>query len=142
MAASALRNKLLHVGSVLREDGDANAGVDGQLVPADQLRGAQGRETLIGHQVGVAPIRDLRQQDRELVTAQTSEGVLGAQAAPQPLRNHDEHPVSDFVPKAVVDVLEPIEVQEQNRHCRIASLRHREGPLQPVVKQRPVRQPG
>ena len=59
--------------------------------------------------------RGVRQQDRELVTAQPGDGVPASHGPPQPLGDLDEEQVAEVVAVGVVDVLEAVQVQHQHR---------------------------
>ena len=64
-------------------------------------------------------------------------GGLGQRAA-----GRGERPVAGVVAVAVVDVLEPVEVAEQQRQLAPGRERAGHGLLQPLVERAPVRQPG
>ena len=55
------------------------------------------------------------EQDRELVAAEAGHDVAGPQAGRQPFGERNEHAIADLVTQAVVDDLEPIDVEEQHR---------------------------
>ena len=59
-------------------------------------------------------VRDVLEQNRELVAAQPGNGVALAQRGAQARRDRLQHPVAGVVAERVVDVLEVVEVQEQN----------------------------
>ena len=67
---------------------------------------------------------------------------LSRTALGQPLRDRLQQLVAGVVAERVVDALEVVEVEEQARDLRAVALRLREDLLQPLVEQRPVRQPG
>ena len=50
--------------------------------------------------------------------------------------------VADAVPQRVVDVLEPIEIEEQQRGERAVALGARQRQLEAIAEQKPVREPG
>ena len=54
-------------------------------------------------------------QDGELVTAEARDDVAGSQDAAQPVRERREQAVADFVAERVVDDLETVEVDEEDR---------------------------
>ena len=58
---------------------------------------------------------DVRQEHGELVAAEPGDHVAGAQRALDPLRDDLEQPVADLVAEGVVDLLEPVEVEEEQR---------------------------
>ncbi|MCK7502145.1 MAG: hypothetical protein MZW92_78675 [Comamonadaceae bacterium] len=60
-------------------------------------------------------VQDAAQHECEFVAANPGQHVVGAHAAPQTLGDAAQDLVPDGVAERVVDVLEPIEVQEQDR---------------------------
>jgi hypothetical protein len=58
--------------------------------------------------------RDIRQQNRELVTAKAGQGRVRCQEGREPPTDRDEELVARGVAEAVVDPLEPVEVEEEN----------------------------
>ena len=64
--------------------------------------------------VGVLVLAD----DHELVAAEAGHRVVAADDAPEPFGHRDEERVADGVAPAVVDELEPVEVDEQHGHRR------------------------
>ena len=61
---------------------------------------------------------DVLEQDDELVAAEARRGVGGAHAPDQPPRGLAQELVAGRVAEAVVDVLERVEVDEQDRGAR------------------------
>src|SRR5262249_3409930 len=57
------------------------------------------------------------EENRELVAAQARERVAAAQTRFEPARGRDEQLVADHVPEAVVDDLESIEIQVEDREA-------------------------
>ena len=55
------------------------------------------------------------EEDGKLVASESCHGVGRPNARAQPPRNRDEQLIADEMAEAVVDPLEPIEVEEQNR---------------------------
>jgi hypothetical protein len=75
-------------------------------------RVVQRRPQLLGHADGALG-RGVRQQHGELVAAQPGDGVDPPQHARHPAGDLGEQPVAVVVAEGVVDVLEPVEVQQQ-----------------------------
>ena len=69
-----------------------------------------------------------RQQDGELVAAQPGDGVAVAQHRPQPRADLAEQLVAVGVPEGVVDLLEAVEVDEQQRDLAVGAGRRRPAP--------------
>ncbi len=83
---------------------------DGGKDPLDQagdlvLRGAAGR------------------QHHELVAAEAGDEVIGSNGGPQPRSDADEQVVPDLVSEAVVDDLQPVEVEEDHDRGRTHAVR-------------------
>src|SRR5258707_700178 len=60
------------------------------------------------------------EQDRELVAAEAADGVVRPYTLTQSLGDLDEHAVAHVVAEAVVDDLEAVEVEEQQRRGVVA----------------------
>src|SRR5690606_16407025 len=101
--------------AVLAQRGDANAGTDhqGALVQFQWL--VQLFEDALCHPLGVADAGHAVEQHDELVAAEAEQLVAGAQAAVETLRHFHQHAVADGVAEAVVDQLEAVQVDEQQR---------------------------
>ena len=82
------------------------------------------------------------QQDRELVTTEPRHDVLRTEHVEQPRADLLQQPVSDVMAERVVDLLEPVQVQQHHRE-RLPALRRRpELLVDASAEQQPVRQPG
>ena len=83
------------------------------------------------------------QQHRELVAAEPGDRVLGPDGAGQPGGGDLEQPVAGVVAEGVVDLLEPVEVEQEQRHRRARSARA-SAPASAICgdQQLAVRQPG
>lgn len=60
-------------------------------------------------------VLDVLEQDHELIAAEPDERIARAQTALQAPSDLDEHEIADNVPQAIVDGLEAIQIQEQDR---------------------------
>lgn len=80
--------------------------------------------------------------DDELVPGQVGKRVVRTTHPSQTSSGRDQELVARAVPEAVVDLFEPVEVDEQHRHRVAGALAAREGVLQPVEQEHPVRQSG
>ena len=78
----------------------------------------------------------------ELVAAQAAYAVLLPHARRQALRHFDQQAVADVVPLGVVERLEVIQVEDQQRAVDAAAVAGRQRVSQAVHQQAPVRQPG
>ena len=99
---------------VVREERDADAGVDVDVDAADRERflerGAQPQARGAGRGL-VAGLED----DRELVAAQPRQRVVLAQQLLQPRADLAQHLVAGVVAERVVELLEAVEVDQQQR---------------------------
>ena len=68
-----------------------------------------------GDRPGALQVGGGRQQDRELVAAQARDRVAVADAVVQALGELDQQQVADVVAKGVVDLLEAVEIEQQER---------------------------
>lgn len=138
---------------VVRVDRDPDAGADHDLVLAHQHRLLQCLLDALGNAQGVVGAAQRLGHDGELVAPQprhgealfqigTAYGVTAPQGGPEPCRHLLQQPVAGVVPQAVVDVLEPVEVEEHQRHRLPAAARAGDGQTQAVAEQRSVGQTG
>ena len=153
VARLAARLRLVHRGvgvahdlvgvEVLREpDRDADAGRREDLAAADRERRAQRLLDAEGDHVGLLLLDEAVQQDRELVAAQPGQRVALPQAAFEAAGDRDQQLVADEVAEAVVDHLEPIEIEIQDGEpVAVAPLLELvEAPAQAFDEQRAVAQ--
>ncbi len=144
----------LGVGAVHRAQGDADAGGDHHIVPAQVHGPAQHLVHAPGHHGSILGIVDFAQQDGELVAAQPrqlraggielrpGDGVRAAHAAGQAPGGLHQHQVAGAVAEGVVDALEVVQVQEQHRQHAAVAARQVQGLVDPLLEQQPVRQAG
>lgn len=113
--------ELVHVTAVLRQQGDADAGVHAQLDAVDVVGvSTEPIEQVLGDGCGLCLVGQVREQDRELVTAQAGHHVGGSSRAAQRTGYLGQHAVPGRVPQRVVDRLETVEVQHEQ--CGVASV--------------------
>ena len=125
----------------LRGDGDADADRHHQLSTAHLDGIAQGVGHACGDKVRLGG-SGLNAHHHERVPAEAGHGVRRADRVLQPMCHLDQKLVADRLSVCVVDVLEAIEVEEQDRHRTTSSGGRVKSLRQPVVQQCPVRQPG
>jgi hypothetical protein len=99
--------------AALPGQGDADARPHQHRGPVQVERLGEVGDDALGDPRGAVGVGAL-QQHRELVAAEPGRGVLGPQAGAQALRHRDQQRVTHGMPKAVVDPLEVIEVDEQH----------------------------
>ena len=128
-------------GAMLGRNRDADAAVHVEVQPFDGERLLHGRNQLARGELG-AGLSDAGQHDRELVAAEARDGIRFAQLELQPVPDFAQHGIAHQMPHRVVDLLEPVEVHDQHRQRVARAQRIGDGHLEPVLKQRPVRQIG
>ncbi len=94
--------------------GDTDARAAEQFVLAHLERLAEGLQQALGEGLGLLAEGALEQDD-ELVAAEAGEQRLGRRVAAQALGDAAQQQVADVVAEGVVDVLEVVEVEEQQR---------------------------
>ena len=111
-------HQLVRLDAVLRVHRDADAGLhlEHHLLEGERLD--QRVADPAGQLDRLAVRRDPRQVHRELVAAQARHHVVRAQHAPDALREQREQLVADVVPERVVDLLEPVQVQQAQHERR------------------------
>ena len=124
------------------DDRDAEAGTHGELLVLDGQRHGERLDDPLGR-VG----RGLRavgalEQHGELVAAEAGGGVARADARRQPLRDLVEHLVAGRVAEAVVDGLEVVEVDEDDRQPVVLAPRAGDGVAHALAEQRAVGEVG
>ena len=128
-----------------RQDRDADARVDEQLLTAPDERGLQDGQqppSDVGRRRD--PGRDGRilDKDSELVAAHPRDRVPGAEGRAQALGDADQDGVALAVPQAVVDRLEVVEIDEEDRQRPRIALVERQGVVQPIDEERAVGKAG
>ncbi|MNM84301.1 hypothetical protein D3C81_963850 [compost metagenome] len=102
------------IGAVLRVQAGADARAGEELVFAGLERRAEAGQQFVGDMTGVAGLVQTGQQDDELITAQARHCIDIAHLFFQALGDAFEQQVADRMAKAVVDVLETVEVEKQH----------------------------
>ena len=100
---------------------------EAQLVLADAVGLAELVQQLLRHRRGLARLGDVLQQHAELVAADARDEVVAAHAGAQARGDHLQQAVADLVAEAVVDLLEVVQVEEQERRGLVVApgVRHR-----------------
>eukprot|EP01136_Pigoraptor_vietnamica_P033089 Opistho-1_new@95611 len=111
-------DQVVHRLAVVRVHRDADARGDAEAHALERERLPQHLEHAPRNGLGTARI-GLVQQHHELVATEPRHGVDLAQAGLQPLGHLDEHAVAEHVTERVVDLLEAVEVEEQQRERRL-----------------------
>src|SRR5262245_12559033 len=83
---------------------------------------------------------DAWQEDRELVPAKPRHGVRSTERVMEARTHPAQYFVTDVVAEGVVDVLEAIQVEQEDRQRAARPLRREQGLRKPVLEQGPVGQ--
>ncbi len=128
---------------MIRRDGDADAGADLDAVAGQQERFGQelGDPRRKLGRAG-ALIRTGFLDDGELVAAEPRQHVIGAHGGFQPLRHLAQQRIAGAVAEGIVDVLEAVEVEHQDRERQAADAELAVHLVEPGQKEGAVRQPG
>ena len=123
-------------------EGDADAGPHQDLlaIQIDRLR--QERHNATRQRLGRVQSDLAGPKDGELVAAQPCQGVGAPDAALEALRHPTEQKIAGGMAQRVVDVLEAVEVEAQDRRWPVASPPAGEHALEPVLEQHTVGQSG
>ena len=125
-----------------RGQGDARAHREEVLAAVeDQRPGHRGREPL-GDLGDAAPRVDVGADHDELVAAQARDGVGHPHRGGQPRRQGEQHLVAGGVAEGVVDRLEAVEVEHEDRDVDALALPAGQGVSEAVERERAVGQPG
>lgn len=107
---------------IVRVEADADTQRDAQHLPLDVVWLAQHDKEFFCDTAGILGRSDLGEQDHELVTPLTADGVDVAHAAPKPICHFLEQAVTHRMAKLVIDGLEGIKVEvEQGDHMPVSS---------------------
>ena len=87
---------------------------DAELLGLDRKRGREHFEQTLGEARHLIGSFDVLEQDGELVAAEPGGGVAGPELVLEPLRGSYEQLVARSVTEAVVDRLEPVEVEHDD----------------------------
>ncbi len=122
-------------------DRDADARADDHLMTVDLVGFAHHVDDAACQHARIRDIRNGRLQNGEFVAAHARDGVGLAHQLAQALADGFEQLVACGMAHRVVDVLEVVEIEEMGRH-HLSALGARQGVVQPLVEQYPVRQAG
>ena len=121
-----------------RGGGDTDADPDVQPDAGHRERRVQQVAQPLGERARLVRLGG-RHQDGELVAAEPGQDVVGTQAAPQPRADLAQQVVTGGVAQAVVDLLEPVEVEQAAAGARDG---RGDDPLGPLEQRAAVGEPG
>ena len=141
------------VRAVVREDRDADAGRQVDVLAIDMEGARQGVQHLARHPAGRLGRRDVGHQQRELVApeprqegrvpqALAEQAVAGAGGLAQPLGHGHQQQVARAVAQGVVDLAEAVEVEVQQRERAVAVTGAHQSRLELLDEDTPVGQAG
>jgi hypothetical protein len=127
---------------ILRQEGDADADRDQQLLVADLERALKVAQQTAAQALGVLGPAEPQMHDHELVAADAGHSVGAAHVGLKPLAHRTQEPVAGPVAQAVVHLLEAIEVYAEHGRALAGGRDLLDRLLQPLVQERAVRQLG
>jgi hypothetical protein len=133
---------VLRADHALVAEGDPDARRDRDGAVGERERNGQRGHHPLGDLDGVQLALGVADEDRELVAAEARGGVDRTHAVLQAPPDLPEHLVAGGVPEAVIDVLEVVHVQEQDRHGQAVAPAADERMFDAVAEERPVGQAG
>jgi hypothetical protein len=115
--------QILGVGRIFRECGDADRGAHGERLLAEVDRPVEQAAQLLADQARLGGVVDVLADDHELVAAEARDHGIGRHLELQLLRDDAQDLIAHQVAVDVVDVLEMVEVDPENRdaHAVLAS---------------------
>ncbi|MNI02304.1 hypothetical protein D3C73_551700 [compost metagenome] len=137
-----IAQQLLDAQRIAGEQADADAGVYGQLVPINKERLFKALDDPLGQRSGLNQLRTAFGKYGELIPAQPRQGDARTEHGPQALGHSLEQLVANGMPEAVVDHLEVIEIDHQQRAATLMDLCRGQGLFGAVDEQQAVRQIG
>ena len=127
--------------AVLRVQRHANAAANRETHAVDLERAGQRLEDALRAGLGTVRV-GLLEEYHELITAEPAQGVDIAQALLYAIGHFDQHTVAKGVAHRIVDVLEPVQVQEEDRELAAVALGHAQREIDTLRQHQPVRQAG
>ncbi len=126
---------------ILMDDGDADRSTDDDILSVDPIGRAERRDDTAGDGLQHRMIGGGGRDHGEFVAAEPGDHVVGAQRPRQPLRDAADQLVADRMAERVVDVLEVIEIDVEDRGGRASAANLGDCRFQPLAKEDAVRQP-
>ena len=132
----------VRVNAVNRRDGDADAAGDKEL-NVFVIKGlAHGLEQPVRYQGDSVERINIRQKNQEFVTTLPGQRIPQAQQHLEPVGEFDQQLIASGMAKAVVDVLEVVQIEKHQRHLVALAVHVVQGHLQPVIEEDAVGQAG
>ena len=134
--------QLVGARAVDRCNRDADGQADDQRIAVDQVGIADLGDHSLGQRRDGIRRDAFGQDDGEFVAAEARKRVLVPQERRQPLADFDQQAVADMVAAAVIDGLELVEIEIEQRERRAVPLQQRDRFRELLGEVRPVRQSG
>ena len=122
------------VKAVVGIDGHAQARGNRGLVDADATRRCRGLGQLLSDQHRIVPMFDLAKNNHELVAAVTADSVRLPQRPTKAAGQGHQELIAGQVPQRIVDVLEPVEVENTYGKRRLAPVAQGDRSREPVER--------
>ncbi len=135
-------DQVLRRGRILREEGDADAAGNINILLEDSERLGQFIKDLLCQNFNVRGLVDLGQDHREFIATDARDRIRAAHTGTDSLCRFAQQLVSGVMAKPVIDFLEAIEINKQQRQRQAGAGRVFDFAFQPVAKQAAVRQAG
>ena len=118
--------------AVLGIEGDADARLEVEPDALELERAPQLGADLLGDPERVVLVRHRRQQQAELVAAEARDRVALAERRAKPAADLLQQQVAVRMPERVVDLLEPVEIEQHERDAHVCSLRREDRAARPA----------
>ena len=111
----------VHVLAIIRVNADADAGSDIEFVTIEPVRQRNGFHDVLGDMRCLLYAANLGQQDHEFIAPLATDGIDATDIPVQLPGDLLQQFVADAMPHRVVDILEAVEVDEQDRQLRFVA---------------------
>jgi len=135
-------HQIVEIGARFVPKRDTDTGADVQVDTGQCDRLLQRGEDFARDNGGVVGTADVAQQDQELIAAEAANDVMRAYTRAQAAAHLEQQLIADGMTHRVVDVLEAVQIDEQQRQHGLAAARVVDRIARALVKQEPVGQAG
>ncbi len=140
LSACLSNSAAAQVGVVDAGDREAGGGSHEDDFAVSAERSLEGLHDLVDDQMRVLP--GVLDEHRELITAESRDGVTATHAAEQSLRGLHQQRVTGGVAQVVVDQFEVVDIHRQDRDRTLVAVIERDRVIKPIMEQDPVGQVG
>ena len=135
-------DQVVGFGEGIGRDDDPDAAGDREVPPIFHVGGTDPVNDAVADETDVIVVAQIPAQHDELVAAEAGDGVGFPGQERQPAPDLGEHLVAGFVPERVVDLLEVVQVDVQDRKATRLPFKASKSLGKPVHQGGPVREPG